>query len=171
MDVLYIWDEKPLPESRERCIRATMEIYPEARYFCITRADSFLGFSVIPWDEIQREMVSHFGFKRTPYAWLDHRTFADWARFWYLGTHEDTLYLDTDATMTARYPFEGEDRMIYSPGNICLLYVPKGFRRERFLSMQERQAKIHPGQLLRFYTQFESAWAKPMPKGFFHHHG
>jgi hypothetical protein len=171
VDILYIWDGKPLPESRERCIRATMGIYPEARYFCITRAGSFLGFSVISWEGIQKEMADYFGFKQIPYAWLDNRTFADWARFWYLGTHGETLYLDTDATMTARYPFENEYKVVYSPGNICLLYSPKGFKRENFLALQEKQARIHPGQLMGFHKQFNDVWAKPIPEGFFHHHG
>lgn len=172
MEVLYIWDGKnPLPERREMAIRATQGIYPEASYACITRLPEFLGMRVIPWDEVAEEMRVFFGFKHLPYTWHDPRTFSDWARFWYLGTHGETLYLDTDARMTARYAFQKEFKVVYSPGNICLLYAPKGFKRENFLALQEKQAKIHPGQLMGFYRHFNQAWAKPIPEGYFIHRG
>lgn len=148
-----------------------MDLYPEADYFCITRLKHFISdqFQVILWEDVLFQMLNHFGFREVPYQWMDPVTFSDWARFWWLGEHEETLYLDTDCKMLQRYSFEKEPQVIYSPGNICLLYSPQGFKREHFLALMEERAKHHVGLLLDFAGKFGPAWSKPIPKEYFQH--
>lgn len=174
MHILYIWDGRyALPENRRAAIEATLSLYPEARASCITRLKHFVSdqFEIIPWDDILFQMMNHFGFRSIPYKWMDPVTFSDWARFWYLGNNGDTLYLDTDCKMLKRYAFEKEFKAIYSPGNICLLYAPDGFKRENFLAMLEARARQHVGILMDFAGKFGSAWAKEIPSEYFQHRG
>lgn len=171
MNLLYIWDGfNPLPESRRKAIEATTALYPEAKRLCITRQKAFLpGFEIVPWDNLRDSMTRHFGFRSPPYAWNNPVTFSDWARFFWLATHGDTLYLDTDAKMLKLYAFGPE--MVYSKGNICLLYVPKDFDGARFLSMLGRRAKLHVGILMDFAYKFDVRWSKPIDSSYFQHRG
>jgi hypothetical protein len=175
MRILYIWDGRhDLPAWRKAYIDSTMNLYPDAEYFCISTFPTFHSdrFTVLNGSEMMDEMKNHFGFKSTPYRWQDPICFSDWARFWFLGMHGDTLYLDTDAEMLRVFNFEAENKMIYSPGNICLLYTPKGFLREHFLALEESQAKKSIGLLMGLHLKFNPSWATPIPPEYFRHrHG
>jgi hypothetical protein len=172
VQILYIWDGRhELPNWRKACIDSTMSLYPDAEYFCISRFPTFHSdrFTMINWFEMMEQMRSHFGLKATPYRWQDPVCFSDWARFWFLGMNGDTLYLDTDAEMVKLFDFEAECKVVYSPGNICLLYTPKVFQREHFLVLQEAQAKKSIGLLMGFHTRFSPSWATAIPQEYFRH--
>lgn len=165
MKLLYIWDgQKPLPEDRRAAVRATLDLYPDADCFCITRALSFHSerFNVIPWDSLMSEMREYFGFREIPYNWLNPITFSDWARFWVLGHSENTLYLDTDAKMEKAFPFG--PRMAHSPGNICVMW--SGSDGGKLIDMLMEQAKKNIGQLMPLHRQLDSI---PIPSEFFTH--
>jgi hypothetical protein len=172
LKILYIWDGRDsLPESRREAIEATLELYPDAEYSCITRNKHFVSdqFSIIPWDEILFQMLNHFGLRNVPYRWLEPMTFSDWARFWHLSHTPDTLYLDTDCRMLTRYDFQAQGKAMYSPGNICLLYTPKGFDGRHFLDLMEARAKVNIGLLLDFHYKMRPEWAAPAPADCFRH--
>lgn len=167
MKILYIWDGRDsLPESRREAVHATLDLYPDAEYSCITRNKHFISdrFQIIPWDEILFQMLNHFGLRGVPYRWLDPVAFSDWARFWFLGLCGDTLYLDTDCRMLKRYDFGGE--AVQSLGNICLLYTPKLPDRGKILRLQEERAKVNIGLLIDF--AYKLGW-KAIPAEYFQH--
>jgi hypothetical protein len=174
MNLLFIWDGRnSLPESRAEGIKRTLDLYPEAIPYCITRNKSFVSerFQIIPWDPLLIEMADYFAFKQMPYRWHEPVTFSDWARFYWLALHGDTLYLDTDAAMVKRYAFDREYKLVYSPRNICLLYAPAVFPREHLLSLLAARARQHVGILLDLVGKFRPEWSKPIPSEFFQHRG
>jgi hypothetical protein len=116
-----------------------------------------------------KDMTIYFGLKSIPYKWADYMTFSDWARFYWLSLHGDTLYLDTDAAMVKRYAFDQESKLVYSPRNICLLYASSVFPREHLLHLLETRARQHVGILLDLVGKFRPEWSKPIPSGFFRH--
>lgn len=172
MEIVYIWDGRnALPERRRACVQSALDLYPEATFSCITRLRHFVSpqFKVIPWDEILFQMTDYFNFKGIPYTWLDPMHFSDWARFWYLAHHPDTLYLDTDATVLKRLPLG--DKALCPPNNIHTLYSPPGFDGEHFLKLMKDQSHRHVGLLLSFAHRMKPEWSDPLPEGFVDHHG
>lgn len=172
MKILYIWHgERHLPESRAQAIAATMNLYPDAEYFCITTLGHFFSdaFKVISWDYVMDCMLRSFDFQERPYRWNEYMCFSDWARFWYLGNHGDTLYLDTDAQMLKRYEFGG-DKVIYPEREICLLYSPASEARIKLLDLLEQRAGQHVNLLIDFAGKLNPAWSTTISREFFHHH-
>ncbi len=172
MKILFIWEgTKDLPKSRAEAIAETMNLYPEAEYYCITKMHHFFSdkFKVIPWMVVMEEMMLFFGFQTIPYEWNRYMCFSDWARFWYLGNNADTLYLDTDCRMLKRYDFANEWRILYPEGNICILYSPDNAKGERLLALLDEQARKHVGLLLGFYQKMNPEWSATIPNEYFRH--
>jgi hypothetical protein len=146
----------------------TLDLYPDANVQCITQSDQFVSdhIGIIPWNEILFTMTSIFGFRDIPFRWHDPMTFSDWARFFWLGTHPDTLYLDTDCRMLKPYPFEDDGLMIHSPGNICLMYSPLTGLAARLLWILKNH---QPAILMDTIHHFHPSWSKPIPEEYFRH--
>jgi hypothetical protein len=169
--IFYAWDGRnPLPESRRLAIDATMELYPDAEYACVTRLPFFHSerFKAISWDALGEEMRIFFGFDEIPYPWNSPSVFSDWARFYWLFNVEDGLYLDTDIRMLEYFDFQKSKKLLFSPGNTCLLYRPVGFDMHPILEMMRTRAKIHPGMLHDFAFRFGDI-AEPVPARTFKH--
>jgi hypothetical protein len=111
--------------SRKACVASALSLYPDARPLCITRASSFYSpaFKVIPWDSVMGQLAAFLRVPKDAYAWTDPMCFSDWARFWFLAHNPDTLYLDTDCRLKARFDFK--DRPMHA--GIFLLYASAGF--------------------------------------------
>lgn len=83
------------------------------------------------------------GLIRPPYEWLNPMCFSDWARFWFLAGHPNTLYLDTDCRMKARFEFEHHKEFVRGEGDIHLLYAPVGFRGAHMIHMLKERRRIN----------------------------
>ncbi len=171
MKILFIWEGvRDLPENRAEAIASTMNLFPEAEFLCITKFHSFFSdrFQVISWDDLMEEMRLYFGFKSIPYCWLSYMAFSDWARFYYLGHHGGTLYLDTDTRMLQRFEF-GE-KVVYPEREICLLYAPGNpENRQNLLRLLKNRAKKRVNLLLDLHSQMKSGWAEMIPSAFYRH--
>lgn len=121
MKILYIWDKAEIPLARQACVKGTLSLYPDAEVYCITKAKIFPGMKVIPWEEMLGKMKAFLGLKRTPYAWHNPICFSDWARFFFLAHNPNTLYLDTDCRLKARFDFETHAGAVHA--GIFLLYA------------------------------------------------
>ena len=170
MDIVYCWEGlRDLPEDRAEAIASTMNLYPDANFLCITKLHHFFSdrFQVISWDSVMQEMKAHFKFKEIPYGWNGYMCFSDWARFWYLGNHGDTLYLDTDAKMLKRFEFG--DKVVCPKREICLLYCPEGMG-GNLISLLDARARQHVTLLLDFAEKMDPAWSEPISREYFHHY-
>lgn len=140
MNLLFIWDgRRDLPPERKAAVQSALSLYPDAQAFCITKQSEFLGMKVVPWENIKAQISAFLAIPRDPYAWLDPMTFADWARFWFLAQHPNTLYLDTDCRMKARYDFETHGRNMRA--GIFLLYANVGSDGLSLLRMLKERAQ------------------------------
>jgi len=96
MQVLFIWFGLlgPLYEWRDSCIKRAMEIYPDAKFKCITTYREFYGMEVIDAYALAEEM-NKLGY----YADMDRDKYlatSDEMRFWWMLHYPNCLYLDTD---------------------------------------------------------------------------
>jgi hypothetical protein len=122
MNLLFVWDGKrEIPQDRKACVQSALSLYPDAKAFCITKQSEFMGMTVVPWENAKGQMAAFLRIPKDTYAWNDPMTFADWARFWFLAQNPNTLYLDTDCRMKARYDFETHGRDTHA--GIFLLYA------------------------------------------------
>lgn len=175
MKILYIWeDSKLLPADRAADISATMKIYPDAEYLCITKSPEFFSsaFTVISWKKVMDEMIEYFKIRSVPYNWTKYMIFSDWARFWFLSHNGDTLYLDTDARMLKKIDFTDEKMILLPSNEICVLYSPDSENKNHFLRLlKERLMGGHGlGILYHLSSSFDPAWSKRIPREYFQHH-
>lgn len=166
MRILYVWDKPEIPDTRKACVTGTLSLYPDAEAFCITKAPKFMGMKVIPWMEVLGKMKAFFGFQKTPYAWNNPMCFSDWARFWFLANNDNTLYLDTDCRMKARFDFETNGAFVQSDGNICLLYAPKGWNGNSLLLKLKDRARERVNLLYDFRSKLD---AEKLPVWWYSH--
>lgn len=149
-------------------ILATRKLYPDAEFCCITKLKEFMGMKIIPWEEIEDLMLRFFQWNEIPYHLNHWMCFSDWARFFFLGSYPDTLYLDTDCWILKRFDFENETKVRYSYGNICLLYAPGNGSASRFIALLKEQAKRNVGLLVDFANRLPE-FAEPIPQEFYSH--
>ena len=101
--VLFIWigNNTPLYEWRTKCIRRAMEVYPDFNFKVITGLKSFFGFETIKLEPIF-EAIKEYNVR--PISDGHHMNFSDYARYYWLSNHPNTLYLDTDTWCIKRMP-------------------------------------------------------------------
>lgn len=103
MTILFIWDgvTKPLYEWRIKCIRRTMQIYPEAKFQVITTLKEFFGMEIINANEILDKLNDEFCLNL---SLSNPIGFSDYARYYWLAKNSRTLYLDTDTFCLSPIP-------------------------------------------------------------------
>lgn len=166
MKILYVWDgRRELPPQRNACVSAALSLYPDAEFACITMSSSFYSaaIKVIPWDMVKAQLSAFLGVPKDAYAWHDPMCFSDWARFWFLANNPDTLYLDTDCRMKARFDFR--DRPMHA--GIFLLYTHAGSDGSALM----RMLKARAGKRINVLNDFgdKLGWDELPP--FWYHHG
>ena len=94
MNILFIWIGmvEPLYDWRHRCIFRAKEMYPDAKFQCVTTLKEFYGMEIVDAREVAEKMEEQ-GYYGDITQFIP---FSDALRFWWLSKQKNTLYLDTD---------------------------------------------------------------------------
>lgn len=105
MDILFIWkDHHILSKERLACIESANMMYPNSKLMVITNIQKVFPdyMEIIKLETVRDILINEYNVN--PDRLRDYYGFSDYARFWYLSNHINTLYLDTDTQCVKKMP-------------------------------------------------------------------
>ena len=131
MNILFIWIGmvEPLYDWRSRCIFRAKEMYPDAKFYCVTTLKDFYGMEILDAVDIAEKMkVQGYYGDITQFI-----PFSDALRFWWLSKQSNTLYMDTDTWCIK--PFEPQEE----PGKVGIEAIWNGNDKTTFKDFLDRR--------------------------------
>lgn len=141
MEIVFIWFGlyEPLSDYRIACIKRAKEVYPDAKFKCITNFTKFYDMEVVDATALAKEMtkLGYYGnTDKEKYMYL-----SDEMRFWWLTHYPNTLYLDTDTWCEKPMPITPR------AGKVRIEALWSGEQCERFMDIlvQREKGKLFIG--------------------------
>lgn len=156
MTILLIWigDNEPLNEFRNKCITQIMAMYPGAQFKVITKHKKFFGMDLIHPDNFDIGI-----------DYEDYLSYSDYARLKWLSENPNTLYIDTDTWPIKPYLFGDK---IGSAGFEAIWSGNQGHLIEKIYNEAEGRllsnhgAKLDAlGESLHQYFEHKPRWSRP----------